>query len=80
MIEHRSDVSGVIMEPCELTEHSCTVTFDFGYGEYPPDCPPECGDMMSGKFEFTREEAVEVWKLLKSKYPKLQLEERSFGN
>ena len=74
VIEHRSDASGVIMESCQLTEHSCTINFDFGYGEYPKDCPDDCGDLMAGTFEFTREEAVEIWKMLKSKYPNLNLE------
>ena len=80
VVEYISDASGVKMESCELTEHSCTVTFAFGYGEYPKDCPPECDDMMSGKFDFTREEAIEIWKMLKDKYPKLTLHERHFGN
>lgn len=73
VVEHRSDASDVEMKDCEITEHSCTIKFNFGYGEYPKDCPSECCDTAMGTFEFTREEAVEIWKLLKNKYPNLQL-------
>lgn len=68
-----SDVSGVKCEDCTLTENDATLHFSFGYGCYPEHLEDGVGDGDYATFHFTREEAVRLWKIVKTEFPNLKL-------
>ena len=64
-VEYVCDITGKQCEPMSESEHSATLSFDFGYGSKL--------DGTHAEFHFGAAAAEEVWTLLRQRYPQLRL-------